>query len=198
MNALHEQFIAEARELIHQATDDLIAVEREGFAPERIDRVFRAFHTLKGSAGVVDLPAMGLTLHAAEDLLAAIHAGKLDATSAIIDQALACLDQVARWVDDFEAEESLPPHAGEDARAMAEALRDLLSRARIRSADRRPIGAVPAPAAAGATAGLGVAPDRSRTRANHRARSTTRPASSWRSPTSRTAVASSTGTIRCN
>ena len=78
MNALHEQFIAEARELIHQATDDLIAVEREGFAPERIDRVFRAFHTLKGSAGVVDLPAMGVTLHAAEDLLAAIHTGKLE------------------------------------------------------------------------------------------------------------------------
>jgi two-component system chemotaxis response regulator CheY len=51
VNALHEQFIAEARELIHQATDDLIAVEREGFAPERIDRVFRAFHTLKGSGG---------------------------------------------------------------------------------------------------------------------------------------------------
>ena len=56
VNALHEQFIAEARELIHQATDDLIAVEREGSEPERIDRVFRAFHTLKGSAGVVDLP----------------------------------------------------------------------------------------------------------------------------------------------
>ena len=29
MNALNEQFIAEARELIHQATEDLIAVERE-------------------------------------------------------------------------------------------------------------------------------------------------------------------------
>ena len=76
MNALHEQFVAEARELIHQATDDLIAVEREGFAPERIDRVFRAFHTLKGSAGVVELPAMGLTMHAAEDLLAAVQAGQ--------------------------------------------------------------------------------------------------------------------------
>ena len=140
MNALHEQFIAEARELIHQATEDLIAVEREGFALERIDRVFRAFHTLKGSAGVVDLPAMGLTLHAAEDLLAAVHAGKLDATSAIIDQSLACLDQVARWVDDFEAGGALPPHAGEDARAMAERLHDLLP-GPASEADRRPTGA---------------------------------------------------------
>ena len=53
MNELHEQFIAEARELIHQATDDLIAVEREGFARERIvsfvpsipSRVLRAWST---------------------------------------------------------------------------------------------------------------------------------------------------------
>ena len=127
MNALHEQFVAEARELIQQATDDLIALEREGFAIERIDRIFRAFHTLKGSAGVVELPAMSLTLHAAEDLLAAIHGGQMTATSDIIDQALACLDQVSRWVNDFEAEGSLPSHAGEDARSMAEQLRDLLS-----------------------------------------------------------------------
>jgi len=127
MNALHEQFIVEARELIQQATDDLIVVEREGAEFDRIDRVFRAFHTLKGSAGVVDMPPMNLTLHAAEDLLAAIHAGKLDASPAVIDQALACLDQVSRWVDDFEARGSLPPRAGDDARAMAERLRELLS-----------------------------------------------------------------------
>jgi two-component system, chemotaxis family, sensor kinase CheA len=130
MNALHEQFIVEARELIHQAVDDLIAAEREGFSGERIDRVFRAFHTLKGSAGVVELPPMSLTLHAAEDLLAAIHAGRLSPTTAIIDEALACLDQVSHWVDDFEAHESLPSQAGEAAQAMAARLRRLLPASR--------------------------------------------------------------------
>ena len=127
MNALHEQFVAEARELVDQATDDLIAIEREGFAAERVDRVFRAFHTLKGSAGVVELPEMVLSLHAAEDVLAAIHAGRLDATTPAIDRALACLDQVSVWVDEFEARGSLPSGAGWDARAMAARLRDLLS-----------------------------------------------------------------------
>lgn len=126
MNPLHEQFVAETRELIQQATDDLVAAEREGFSEERIDRVFRAFHTLKGSAGVVDLPAMGLVLHAAEDLLAAIQAGRLGATSLVIDHALGCLDQVANWVDDFEAHQALPAGSGETARKMAEGLRGLL------------------------------------------------------------------------
>lgn len=127
MNALQEQFVTEARELIRQATDDLIALEREGASPERIDRVFRVFHTLKGSAGVVELPAMSIALHAAEDLLASLKQGALGITADIIDQALACLDQVARWVDDFESSGSLTAQAGEDGRAMAERLRSFLS-----------------------------------------------------------------------
>ena len=32
MNALHEQFITEARELIHQATDDLVKLARDTLA----------------------------------------------------------------------------------------------------------------------------------------------------------------------
>jgi two-component system, chemotaxis family, sensor kinase CheA len=127
MNALQEQFIAEARELVHQATDDLIAVEREGASSERVDRIFRAFHTLKGSAGIVELPAMTLTLHAAEDLLTAIHRGRLAVSSDIVDQALACLDQVSHWVDAFEAQGALPVQAGDDAKAMTARLHDLLS-----------------------------------------------------------------------
>jgi two-component system, chemotaxis family, sensor kinase CheA len=127
MNALHEQFVTEARELIQQATDDLIAAERGGLTDEYIDRVFRAFHTLKGSAGVVGLAPMGLTLHAAEDVLAEIQAGRLGGTTAVIDRALACLDQVSNWVESFEASAALPPEAVTHAREMAESLRQLMA-----------------------------------------------------------------------
>ncbi|ABD90129.1 chemotaxis protein CheA [Rhodopseudomonas palustris] len=127
MNALHEQFVLEARELVQQAGDDLIALERDGGSAPRIEAVFRAFHTLKGAAGLVDLPAMGLAMHAAEDLLAEVQAGRLGVTPAIIDGALQCLDQVSRWVDAFEAEGALPDDAGEAARLLAEALRSLLA-----------------------------------------------------------------------
>ena len=126
MNPLHEQFIIEARELVDQATDDLIALDREGSTPERIERVFRAVHTLKGSAGIVELPAMGMMLHAAEDVLAAIQAGQIAADTDLIDQGLACLDQVSRWVDEFEARAALPADAAEDAHAMVQRLRAFL------------------------------------------------------------------------
>jgi two-component system chemotaxis sensor kinase CheA len=126
VNALQEQFVTEARELVRKATEDLIALEQEGTSPERIDGVFRAFHTLKGSASIVELPAMSNTLHAAEDLLASVKNGALGVTADIIDQALACLDLVSCWVDDFESGGSLTAQAGEHGRAMAGRLRSFL------------------------------------------------------------------------
>ena len=126
MNELHAQFVIEARELVRQATDDLIALEQDGSAPARIDRVFRAFHTLKGSAGVVELPAMTLLLHAAEDLLTAVRGGEVAVSADIIDLSLACLDQVSRWVDDFDAAAALPADAGDTGRMLAERMRAFL------------------------------------------------------------------------
>jgi two-component system, chemotaxis family, sensor kinase CheA len=144
VNALQEQFIIEARELIHQAIDDLIALERDGASQERIDRVFRAFHTLKGSAGVVELPAMSIMLHAAEDVLASARKGALDVNAGIIDSALACLDQASRWVDDFETAGVLPARAGEDGRAMAQRLRSVLPGGQAAQVQPPPQNAMPA------------------------------------------------------
>jgi len=73
MSALGEQFVSEARDLIAQATDALIGIERDGVSDVQVDRLLRAFHTLKGSAGLLDMPAMALTMHAAEDLVAAVR-----------------------------------------------------------------------------------------------------------------------------
>ena len=47
-------------------------------------------------------------------------------TPIIIDQALACLDQVSLWVDDFQNGGLLPAQAGDDGRALAERLRSFL------------------------------------------------------------------------
>jgi two-component system, chemotaxis family, sensor kinase CheA len=150
VSALQEQFVTEARELIGQATDDLIVLERDGASPERIDRVFRAFHTLKGSAGVVELPAMSIMLHAAEDLLASVRQGTLDSGPDIIDAALACLDQVSRWVDDFAATGVLPAQAGEDGRMLAERMRSFL----LAGADQQQLESAARNSTAGIEAGL--------------------------------------------
>jgi len=111
MNEFIEQFLLEARELTEQATSDLLALEDSPTDKERLDSAFRAFHTLKGSAGIVDFAAMARALHAAEDVLARVRAGKAPITTALIGEALGCLDQVAQWLDQMQVDGEPPAKA---------------------------------------------------------------------------------------
>ena len=118
MNDFLEQFLVESRELIEQATDDLLALEDRPDAADRIDSAFRAFHTLKGAAGIMDFDPMGRALHAAEDVLAMARAGTVTVTPALISDCLTCLDQVVQWLDAWEASGDPPV----DAEAAADAV----------------------------------------------------------------------------
>ena len=89
MSDLSEQFVSEARDLIALATDELIAIERDGVAAERIDRLLRAFHTLKGSARGIGLMRLAAACERAED--EASEAALMDLRS-ILDETMAALD----------------------------------------------------------------------------------------------------------
>jgi two-component system chemotaxis sensor kinase CheA len=129
MDDLLHHFIIEARELIQQATDDLIALERDPDVMSRVDSAFRAVHTLKGSVGLFDFAPMGLALHAAEDLLGSIRAGQGSADSDVIDSLLQCIAQAERWVDVIEKTGHLPSGAAEEGYRLARALRAQLDEA---------------------------------------------------------------------
>ncbi len=111
MNEFLEQFLIESRELVEQATTDLLALEHEPENRSVLDGAFRAFHTLKGAAGIMDFAAMARATHAAEDLLAAVRAGEQALNADTVNQCLACLDQITIWLDRIEAEDALPEDA---------------------------------------------------------------------------------------
>ena len=56
MNEFLEQFLVEARELVEQATADLLALERDPDDRTSLDGSFRAFHTLKGAPALSTSP----------------------------------------------------------------------------------------------------------------------------------------------
>jgi two-component system chemotaxis sensor kinase CheA len=118
MNEFIEQFLIEARELIQQSTDDLLALEENPANRERLDSAFRAFHTLKGGAGIVEFGAMVSAMHAAEDLLADVRAGVCEITPALVGECLSCIDLVVQWLDDMQESGEPPPDAGRSADAM--------------------------------------------------------------------------------
>lgn len=112
MNEFVEQFLLESRELLVQATNDLLAFEQRTADPEKIDSVFRAFHTLKGAAGIVEFAPMGRALHAGESVLAEIRSKATSISPDVIDKCLACLDQITKWLDAMETTGEAPTDAG--------------------------------------------------------------------------------------
>jgi two-component system, chemotaxis family, sensor kinase CheA len=108
MNEFVEQFLVEARELVEQATADLLTLEREPDDRASLDGSFRAFHTLKGCAGIVDFAPMERAMHAAEDVLSMVRRGDRPITARVIGDCLICLDQVVQWLDAIEECHELP------------------------------------------------------------------------------------------
>jgi len=147
MNEFLEQFLVEARELIEQAAADLLALEREPGDRASLDGSFRAFHTLKGGAGIVDFAAMGRAMHAAEDVLSTVRKGDRPVSAGLIGDCLACLDQVVQWLDSIEESGELPSEA--DAAADRLAVRFAAGAIEAAKIEAPAVGAEPAvPAAA--------------------------------------------------
>ncbi len=119
MNEFIEQFLVECRELVEQASGDLLALEENPGDIERLEDAFRAFHTLKGSAAIVDFAAMATATHAAEDILARVRSGKASISRGLINDCLACLDLVVQWLDSMQVDGEIPAASQTQADRMA-------------------------------------------------------------------------------
>ena len=136
MNEFLEQFLLESRELADEATRDLLAIEQAPDARDRLDAAFRAFHTLKGGAGIVDFAAMASALHVAEEALSAGRKGEEPLPSHLVGDCLNMIDQVVRWLDEIQATGGLPASPDDAANAAI---------ARFEQRRRAPAEPVPAP-----------------------------------------------------
>jgi two-component system chemotaxis sensor kinase CheA len=122
MDELIEQFAIEARELVQQASDDLLSLEKNPGDRERLESAFRAIHTLKGSVGLFDFGPMHAVLHRAEDLLSQARAGNIAVDAALVDPMLAVIE----WVDDSIDGISRTGHLSEAQNKQASRLLGLL------------------------------------------------------------------------
>lgn len=63
--------------VLAQASRSLLTLERAPGDVAAMNALFRAVHTLKGTSGLFDIPAVTRSLHAMEDLLGAAQAGRV-------------------------------------------------------------------------------------------------------------------------
>jgi two-component system chemotaxis sensor kinase CheA len=123
MTPLLAQFVTEAHDLLELADASLLALERTPADTAAVNGLFRAVHTLKGSAGLFDMPAFIRLVHAGEDLLAAVRAGRVALTPDVVDRLLESLDVVRSWLDVLAGTDALPAEAHELSCRLAEGLR---------------------------------------------------------------------------
>jgi len=89
---LRDTFLAEAEELLEQIGDNLLRLEKQPQDSEVIDSLFRAFHTLKGSAGLVGCEAVKVLSHGLEDVLDDIRSGRRQVDTVLINRLLSATD----------------------------------------------------------------------------------------------------------
>jgi len=101
-----EFFQPEAEEHLQVVSDCLLSLEGNN-NPEEINKLFRAIHTVKGSAAQVGLKRLGAIAHRVEDLIGRIRDGELEPSPQVIDLCLESTDVLKKtlqrqWADEAE------------------------------------------------------------------------------------------------
>jgi len=101
-----EFFQPEAEEHLQIVGDCLLSLEGNN-NPEEINRLFRAIHTVKGSAAQVGLKRLGGIAHRVEDLIGRLREGEVQPSPSIVDLCLESVDVLKKtlhrqWADETE------------------------------------------------------------------------------------------------
>lgn len=94
-------FVNEAREHLEQVDVELLTLEGDSSAKESINAVFRAFHTLKGLAGFLELEEVRRLAHETESLLDLCRQGKREMASDILSVVFDSNDMMKALVEEI-------------------------------------------------------------------------------------------------
>jgi two-component system chemotaxis sensor kinase CheA len=151
-NDILQEFLAESRELLSQAQDQLLRLESTPDDPDVLSAIFRAFHTLKGGAGFLEAQHMVDWCHHLEDLFDKMRGGKLRVTTPMIDAILRATDVLSTMLDSMASGENPPPgpaDLGRDIQDYARGDAPHAATAPTAAPAPAPAGPHPAPAPAG-------------------------------------------------
>jgi len=95
---LTQIFLDESEEEIRELETGLIRLEEQGEDAETINRIFRAAHTIKGSAGLVGFEKVSNFTHTIENILDRIRNNQLKVTKKLISHLLESVDVLKRMI----------------------------------------------------------------------------------------------------
>ncbi|RRS02365.1 chemotaxis protein CheA [Aquabacterium soli] len=99
MEQAMQAFIVESSELLDDMESALLQVLTEEDPGDSINAIFRAAHTIKGSAGLFGLDFIVEFAHVAESVLDKVRDGAIPIDDALVSLLLACGDHIGKLVD---------------------------------------------------------------------------------------------------
>ena len=125
MDDMLKDFVVEAMDLAVNVEEHLLRLERDPENKETLNAVFRSFHTIKGGAGFMGLPALVAACHLTENLFDALRTGAAPVTPLSIEAALQASGFVADQLNDLNngtAPEQLAPMPQDLERILMDAI----------------------------------------------------------------------------
>ncbi len=102
MKEIVESFIEESKEILENLNSDLIELENNSKDEELLNKIFRSFHTLKGTSGFLGLEKTTLVTHRCEDILNKLRKGEAELTSDLMDVILSAYDKIVMLISSIE------------------------------------------------------------------------------------------------
>ncbi len=123
LDQAQQTFIVEARELLQVMEQSLLQLESEPGDQDAIGAIFRAAHTIKGSAGLFGLKPVVSFTHIVEDVLDRLRDSSVAVDATLIAVLLKCGDHMLELIEVVASRgEALQPAALEREAALREAL----------------------------------------------------------------------------
>lgn len=95
MQEIFEGFVVETTELLDSLSQDLMILESQPEDYELLNKIFRSFHTIKGTSSFMGFDTITKITHHAEDILNKLRKSELSVTRPIIDVLL----EVHDWIE---------------------------------------------------------------------------------------------------
>ena len=113
-----EMFIFETNQLLEQLEDIMLTVEQEGdISTDNINEIFRAMHTIKGSAAMMSYDNISTVAHRIEDLFF-----KIRENNAVSEEEFSRVCDIVFEGKDFIKEQMELVEAGEEVTETADEL----------------------------------------------------------------------------
>lgn len=103
MQEIFESFLVETKEILEQLDLDLVELENSPDDSDLLNKIFRSFHTIKGTAGFLGLVKLQKITHNGEDILNKLRKGEMRINEAIMDAILKAYDSIGELVEVIEA-----------------------------------------------------------------------------------------------